>query len=290
MCVIAAKYFKESGWILIKNRDRNYKPIIKVIQSKRRGMERLLLWDTKTKWTEGVNEYGIAVVSSAVQVKKDEKEGVTPEQDTEFYSPDGKKVRTALYENTIEKCVAAVIKLEIAGNTLISDGERLFVVEGDFKEENKKGFVYEKKEVKKTEIIVRTNHGIMIDSGYNKDEPDEKVSWSSSVKRKAQCEKDIKSVETPLEMLDSVSDTSNKNGQMNPLRISKTHGKKILVTTGQLMIVPKERTMHYRPIWGSVKLENFDKLNNQKTKTWFEIISSRKLMSFKESINILKKR
>jgi hypothetical protein len=58
-------------------------------------------------------------------------------------------------------------------------------------------------------------------------------------------------------------------------------GKGDMVTTGQLLITCKERTLHYRPIYSSVHF-SYDKLNGQTAKTFFEIISSRKLLSFKE--------
>jgi len=54
-----------------------------------------------------------------------------------------------------------------------------------------------------------------------------------------------------------------------------------MVTTGQLLIVPKERTLHYRPIYSSVSFD-YNRLSGPEAKTFFEIISSRKLLSFKE--------
>ena len=46
MCVVAAKHFKDTGWILVKNRDRNYPTEVKLVQSQRAGVERLFLRDT----------------------------------------------------------------------------------------------------------------------------------------------------------------------------------------------------------------------------------------------------
>jgi len=78
-------------------------------------------------------------------------------------------------------------------------------------------------------------------------------------------------------MLDCISNTENKNPQLNPLRLSKTHGKTILVTTGQIMLIPGEKTLYYRPIWCEINF-NFNKIDSPKTKTYFEIISSRKIL------------
>ena len=286
MCVIAAKYFEESGWILVKNRDRNYKPLVYFKQSKKKNIERLLLWDDKTRWTEGVNEFGIGIISAAVQVKKDEKIGTlsgNAETHQQISSNDGRKLREALFEKTVDDAINKLIELKLPGNTLVSDGNRCMLLEGDHRD-NKTHFEYKTKEIQKDQTVVRTNHGILIKSGYDKNSDDKQVrdSFKSSLHRKLTVEKCIKSIKTSDDMLDCLSDTSNADPQLNPLRKSNTHGKRILVTTGQLMIVPKERTLHYRPVWCDVDLVNFDKLGSEKTKTWFEIISARKLLTFKE--------
>ena len=54
-----------------------------------------------------------------------------------------------------------------------------------------------------------------------------------------------------------------------------------MATTGQLLIVPKTRTLHYRPIESKIEFE-YNKINNPDAKTFFEIISSRNLLTFSE--------
>jgi len=54
MCIVALKYFTDGGWVGVKNRDRNYKPNIRIRQSFRDDVERLYIWDDKTKYTEGI--------------------------------------------------------------------------------------------------------------------------------------------------------------------------------------------------------------------------------------------
>ena len=75
MCVIAIRFFKDIGWVGVKNRDRNYRPTVHIKQSFRNNVERLYIWDEKTKYTEGLNEFGVSILSAAVAVKDDEKEG-----------------------------------------------------------------------------------------------------------------------------------------------------------------------------------------------------------------------
>ena len=83
------------------------------------------------------------------------------------------------------------------------------------------------------------------------------------------------------EFLDAISDTSNENPQLNPLRIDPE--RNAMRTTGQIILVPKEQTLHYRPIWCETKFD-LDKLNIEDERTFFEIISTRKLISFKDFV------
>lgn len=288
MCIVAVKHFKDVGWVGVKNRDRNYKPIVHIKQSFRNGIERLYIWDEKTKYTEGINEFGIGIISAAVATKKDEKEVANAAGEESFFSPDGKKIRTALLEKTLDKVVNKIIELQVPGNTFAFTKDKCYLIEGAFKDEDKNDYHWKKKEIKKDETCVRTNHGIMIPFAGYQDTPDsdekERASRKSSEVRLEKTQKAIKSIKEPRDMLDCISDsTSDKNPQMNPLRTSETHGSSILVTTGQIMLIPSELTLCYRPIWSEIEF-NFNKLDGETRKTQFEVISKKKLISFNEFI------
>jgi len=109
MCVLACKYFKDVGWVGVKNRDRNYRPTIRVVQSFRGGTERLYIMDSKTKWTEGLNRDGIAIISTATAVIKDEKESTISSSSSDnpqaFASPGGKTIRNALLLHDLDEIV-----------------------------------------------------------------------------------------------------------------------------------------------------------------------------------------
>lgn len=51
-------------------------------------------------------------------------------------------------------------------------------------------------------------------------------------------------------------------------------------TTGQIMLNPLERVFTYRPTMSEVELSNYNKINAETSKTFFEIISNRELISF----------
>ena len=71
MCVVAVKKINNFGWIGVKNRDRNYETEVVINQNNREGMQRLYIDDKLSRWTEGLNEYGVCVLSASLSVKSD---------------------------------------------------------------------------------------------------------------------------------------------------------------------------------------------------------------------------
>jgi hypothetical protein len=291
MCVIAIKHLKKYGWVAGKNRDRSYKPTIKIKQSNRGGLERCLLWDDNTKWTEGVNEFGVAILNTTMTVRKDEKEGDKGSVSKQpFYSPTGKKVRTALLEKTPKDALNTLIDLGMEGFSVIFSKDEAYLLESPkFYDDN--GIIdgdYDYKFIKldKKKSYVRTNHGIFFpDAGYPRKSSDPNMikSRKGSESRFSITSEWMDIVNEPMDILKALNQQPNKNPQMNPLRVSKIHGSHIMVTTGQILIIPSEHTLHYRPIWCELEVD-FIKLDNPNSKTWFEVISSRKLLSIDESI------
>ena len=67
MCVIAAKYFPNKGWVGVKNRDRSAPTITRLVRENKGSMEKVTLMDETTHWSEGMNSYGIGVISSSLE-------------------------------------------------------------------------------------------------------------------------------------------------------------------------------------------------------------------------------
>ncbi len=289
MSLIAAKFFPEKGWVLVKNRDRAYKPKIRLRKSFRKGVERLYAWDDFTKYSEGINEFGVAIISCDITTKDDDLEGAKQaREDTEvqkeirrFYSPIGLRIRKALFEKTIYDVCNKLVELEVIGNTLIADRRTCFLLEGAYiKSEEGEEYVYKIKEVPTSKVVVRTNHGILLPwTGYSLENPEEKEDRLSSEARFAKALELVKAAKDPDQLLDACSDKSNEDPQMNPLRMDDN--KNVMRTTGQIIVVPKDMTLYYRPIWCET-LFNLETLNKQDEKTFFEIISSRKLLKMKD--------
>ena len=293
MCLVAGKYFPDVGWVLAKNRDLTYKPTIRIRKSVRRDIERLYIWDEQSKFTEGVNEYGVAIVSASVINEKEGTagSGLSGAQNRVYYSPEGFRIRTALFERNAIKAVKKLIELEITGNTLVADAETCFVLEASYQDKDgTERYVFQAKEVPQNTIVVRTNHGIMLPwTGYNGDVPHETADRNSSESRYQKAIEGLLKTATMQEMLDVISHqgkepSKEKNPQMNPLRSKNENSQTKMRTTGQLVLVPKDKTLHYRPVWCET-LFDMESLNKQEEKTYFEVISNRKLITFKESLD-----
>ena len=298
MCVIAVKKLKNHGWIGIKNRDRNYKTDVEIVQSNRDGLQRLYIDDKLSRWTEGLNEFGVCILSASLSVKSDEKEGdkitnqrMARRSADNYYSPDGKAIRKALLEKTPEAAAKKLIAHELAGCTYVFNENECYLIEGGFlvskedsTKDNPRKYIHKLVKLKDNAISVRTNHGILIpELGYKKNPKDEVLiqSRKSSEKRYEYAKKFMQQeFKLATDCIDALAQTPDKDPFMNPIRTGNTK-KADMVTTGQLLLTPKDRTLHYRPIYSSVSFD-YDKLNGPEAKTFFEIISSRKLLSFKE--------
>ena len=275
MCIIIGKYFEGTGWVAIKNRDRNYIPEISFKKKVTNGVEILYFWDDITQYCEGMNSAGIGVLSASLMVTDDEKE-IAVRSSTP--SKDGAKIKKALTFLDIKAVVASLVKQKLTGNTLVFDQEHMYLIEGAWKpgEYAAKGFAYKVKEIPKTDTVVRTNHGILLPwAGYQRsDNKSELLSRISSESRKLIAETVAESAEDPEDILDGLTRNFTHDGQLNALRT--TTKKKMMRTTSQIMIIPKEHTMYVRPVQSNMAF-NFWELNNPKQKTWIEILSNRVL-------------
>jgi hypothetical protein len=294
MCVVAVKYFDGVGFVGAKNRDRNYLPSIQIVQSNRTGVQRLYIDDLKSRYTEGLNEFGLCILSASLSVKSDEKEGDKVDayqrkrNDPGFMSPDGKTIRDALLLKKPMQAIDLLIDRELSGCTIVFNAEECYLLEGGFTvkkqdatEENPRE--YNHKVLREKDQVVRTNHGILIpELGYdsNSEDPYFKKSRKSSEIRLKYSSNSVSRNDKPLDMLDAISVSPDKDTFMNPVRTGDP-SKGDMVTTGQLMLVPKDRTLHYRPLFSEVQFK-YSKLNGPEAKTFFEIISSKKLLGFKE--------
>ncbi len=249
MSIICAKWLPGIGFLAAKSRDRSYKPDIRIRKSFRRDVERLYLWDNRTKFSEGVNEFSVCVLSCSDESKN-------------ILSTEGIKLRVALFEKTAREAAKSLIDQRMVGKTLVLDVADCFLVSGKEESGDYDGNIAD---VHKSSVIV------CIDSedgdGYRESVVQQRLSTAINIES----------------ILDALSDRSHSDPTKNPLKVIQTRAAK--KTTGQVVLCPKERTMHYRAIWCSVAFD-LNKLNSPNQKTFFEIVSTRKLLSFNESLEM----
>jgi len=299
MCCIAVKFLKDIGFVGAKCRDRNYPFFIKIINSNRDSIQRLYIDDQTTRWTEGLNETGLSIISASFSVADDEKEGkkilLKKKTKKPIISPDGLAIRNALLLKDPKKAAEYLINKQLAGATFIFNRDICYLLEGGFTIRKKKAtkdyprdYIYNLKEItKEANYAVRTNHGIdMPMLGYVKDSKDPyiKKCRESSESRWKIVNNYLRDndITNPKGLLDALNQSPSKDPFMNPIRTGDPK-KGDMVTTGTLLVVPAESTLHYTPIYSSVEF-CYHKLSNEKNKTFFEIISNRKLLSFKDFV------
>ena len=271
MCCIIAKFFPETGWVGVKNRDRNYIPEISFAFSKEGKTDRLMFIDDMTSYQEGLNSHGIGVLGTSLMVIDDE-EVITTRNNSA--KSDGQRIKNALAENTVEKVAQALIDEELTGCTIVFDNETCYLIEACINTDKK--YYYDMEEIKQNKGVARTNHGIYLDWAgyqYGVDEKQD-LSRESSESRLEQAQQVLKTATTPQELINGLCNQPHENTQMNALRT--TTSRKKMRTTAQEMIVPIENTFYVRPVQCRMDID-FWKLNEMEPDMWVEVLSNRSL-------------
>lgn len=164
MCVIFCADL-DSQRCLGKVRDRNYDPKLELRHEVIDGVEVCYLVDLETNWLEGLNEFGVGVVNSALMVQSDEKEHAKSKQ-VGSVSKDGVNILSALAKTSLRESLGSMIYADVKGHTIISDPHVAYMIETT----SQHGLVY-------SEISdlphYRTNHGMWHSSaGYDSESND----------------------------------------------------------------------------------------------------------------------
>jgi hypothetical protein len=225
MCIIVFKKIDNKNYIA-KNRDKSILVNISIIHEIVDNVEIVYLFDLDTFWIEGMNEFGIGFVNSALAVKTDEIIDKSIYQKRLF-----NKKRNMLTNNKIENIVNQWVlssknnELNGAsydGHTLICNNSKCYHIE-TFQNE----IPFQQNLVKDT---VFTNHGINIKkSGYSTGK-----NYMSSLLRKELCYNEIKKIKSYSEILNCLNKNyvginpefhtyRNKKQTINYLDVSDKH-------------------------------------------------------------------
>ena len=218
---------------LLKNRDRNYTPEVKLYHKLINGIEVLYMKDEVTGWCEGLNEHGIGIVNAALAVAADEKQGKAGKgKSTDAMSEatlrDGKRVLKALGCADLDEAVE-VIKTHLGGlrgHTFVANKDKTYSLEATWR-----GHDYHQRTLPGNRKHVRTNHGIYYqDAGYTEKDGE---NYLSSLARRDQAMKELRKVDGPDGIAPAIYG-KRKPELSDPLNMVKlTNGMR---TTSQMVV------------------------------------------------------
>jgi hypothetical protein len=267
MCVIVAKYFKETGWVLAKNRDQDYVSTVtfKDKRSARVG-EVFTLYDNTIQYQEGCNYKGLVILTTSL----------APSYAAETNKEDGDKIAIALGTYTDpEEAADYLIKKKLTGFIFCSTPEKLVLVEAGKKDDWKGEYQFKKTIVPKTQTVVRTNHGIDLPwAGFQYGQSENQDLWrKSSELRMQQAEKICSKAKNLVQLIDGLASDMHKDKQLNLFRIENKPRQ--MRTIFQWGFDLKDKKVYIRPIQTKMDLDttkemiDVEVLDNQEVKNRF---------------------
>lgn len=254
MCIIAAKYFKDKGWILAKNRDQDYVSNLSFRDEKDDKVgEILVMYDNDIDYQEGMNHEGLVIITTSL----------TPQLSEETNKKDGDKIYKALHMSQ-KDAANYLIKEKMTGYIFLTTPEKLMLIEAAKMDDGKGEYKAKLRVVPTNELVVRTNHGVEFPwAGFQYGiTPTQDIWRKSSEMRKKYAEQAVAKADTPVEMLDALASKMDKDLQMNLFRIELKERQ--MRTIFQWALVPSEGIAYIRPIQVKMKLKvSHDKLRVQ---------------------------
>lgn len=306
MCVAVAKKIKlkNSGaenWFLYKIRDRAYDPKYTVKFNSVGEIQAVFLVDDDTDWTEGVNSAGIMLVSTALQNHEDKKDDGSKGKKSGSSKPtrNGVILRQVLRMAKLDDVVNTLKEELFTGNTFVSDGKRLFVLEISIKSKNvdkkEKDFMknidtseMDNDEIKslvmkniqpedysvvvkeltksKETLHIRTNHGILDSSaGY---QPKDGDGYESSTKRYKHVMDTLSKFDDndhPFEYLTALKNLSrntvDKDKENRPVRLPDNDSG---YWSGTIVMLTPTGTMFTIPLHAKFNDTNFNRIYKER--------------------------
>lgn len=208
MCVIV--YCNINGErILAKNRDRTYNVDLVIVHEIVNGVEIAYIKDLCTNWVEGINEFGIGLINSALNVKQDELDGTN-----NFKTNVRKTVIRTLSVNNLSESINEFSSNKnhkpVYGFTIISDPSKAVIIEAPSK-------LHPTiiTDISKRKRVVLTNHGNYYpDTGYTNGRK-----RISSILRQEIVKEELKNVNDYIDILDAMNKNyENLDPRMSPYR------------------------------------------------------------------------
>lgn len=267
MCTAVAKFFKNVGWVVAKNRDQDYVPNVSFIdQNHDKVNEILVMADNNTKYREGMNHKGLGIISTSL----------APIPSLEMDARDGRLIDAALKMTDPKKAAEYLVTNKMTGFIFVFNQYSLYLIEAAKTNQGKGEYKSTLREVPISETIVRTNHGVDLPWAGFQPGIDKKqdLKYKSSISRKKIAEKELASASTPFGVLKALGSKATNDLQMNVFRVATKPRE--MRTIFQNLLVPKEKKMYVVPIQCTMKIRtdrphvSLDVLNNQYIKKTYD--------------------
>lgn len=237
-CIIVAARIGD-GIVFAKNRDRMYVPEVRIVRDLLDGVEVAYLEDMITGWREGMNEFGIGVINTALMVANDEKEKKMVKKTGEK-SKEGIKILSALKKKNLKDAVSSLMENKVLGHTFVGNGKEVFAIEGTSKHQ------HVAKKLDTAVAVVRTNHGDTYnDAGYIGGDD-----FYSSKVRRASAERAAEDATSAPDMLRLMRKKTHKNNSGGYLNMMRQTPK--MNTTSQLAMDLAGKKMYFNALKGKV--------------------------------------
>lgn len=245
MCIIVAKYFKGTGWVLAKNRDQDYVSHVSFRDEQNDKVgEILVMFNHDISYQEGMNHDGLVIMTTSL----------TPILTQETNKKDGDDIYKALH---MEQMDAAnyLISQKMTGFIFLATPKKLVVIEAAREDDGTGEYKSVLRVIPTSETIVRTNHGIRLPwAGFQYGIDEKQDMWrKSSESRKRLTEKVMAKANSPEEMLDALAEWQVDDLQMNPFRVENKPRQ--MRTIFQWVLVPSEGMAIIRPIQTKMDLK-----------------------------------
>jgi hypothetical protein len=239
MCIAVAKYFKNYGWCVAKNRDQDYVPDIIFRDRNAADVgEVLVMYDENTKYEEGMNYSGLGIISTSL----------TPLLSLETNNEDGKIIGKAIHMKDPKKAADYIVSKKMSGFVLVFNQEHLYLIEAACEDMGKGAYKAHIREVPHNETVAVTNHGLHFPwAGFQYGYSEKQDIWrrSSEARQKAAAVVTQKATK-PEDLLTGLGQKVNSNLQMNMFRCSAKPRQ--MRTIFQNLLIPKHKTMYVIPI------------------------------------------
>lgn len=137
MGLLACRYFDNVGFVGIRIKERPEKPTVYIRNSEFGGIERIYLWDDVSRYSEGMNEHGVTIISNnfvneqaalEYSMKFSQKQNIQSKSRQITEITNNIQIRKALIADTVQKALDTLIEFESTGISIVFDATSCFLL------------------------------------------------------------------------------------------------------------------------------------------------------------------